>query len=53
MVSATNHKTVFTLFGLQDARAEAESFEPLLNSLADWFIDNPAPSWQQQLWGRG
>jgi hypothetical protein len=29
--------------------AEATSFERLLNSLAEWFIDNPAPSWKLEL----
>lgn len=29
--------------------AEATSFELLLNSLAEWFIDNPSPTWKREL----
>jgi hypothetical protein len=28
---------------------EAKSFELLLSGMADWFIDNPEPAWQQPL----
>ncbi|HET7302843.1 MAG TPA: hypothetical protein VFI74_05965 [Candidatus Saccharimonadales bacterium] len=32
-----------------DGRADDTSFEPLLASIADYFIDNPAPAWSRQL----
>ncbi|HUD03560.1 MAG TPA: hypothetical protein VMR51_02115 [Patescibacteria group bacterium] len=31
------------------ARTEAKDFERLLNSIAEWFIDNPAVTWQREL----
>ncbi|GEM_PF-1798262 len=36
-------------YEIQNSRTEAKDFERLLNSIAEWFIDNPKPSWQQQL----
>lgn len=32
-----------------NGRAEDKTFERLLASIAEYFIDNPEPSWQYQL----
>jgi hypothetical protein len=39
------------LANFDNGRTEDKVLEQLLGDIAEWFIDNPAPTWRQELIG--